>query len=127
MKPKSILPLFSLFTALGAIAHPGGLDANGGHTDRKTGVYHYHRGTNAPTDTPLPPQSPFLVVSNGDVESSGIEMESGAAEFKELNAEAGSESPSRQLPWWVYLIGLGCGYLVWEIASRYYQKQKDTR
>lgn len=24
-------------------AHPGGLDANGGHYDRKTGEYHYHR------------------------------------------------------------------------------------
>ena len=24
-------------------AHPGGLDANGGHYNRKTGEYHYHR------------------------------------------------------------------------------------
>ena len=24
-------------------AHPGGLDANGGHYNRKTDKYHYHR------------------------------------------------------------------------------------
>ena len=30
-----------------ALAHSGGLDANGGHRDRKTGQYHYHRGPNA--------------------------------------------------------------------------------
>ena len=27
-----------------AIAHPGGLDAYGGHNDRKHGGYHFHRG-----------------------------------------------------------------------------------
>ena len=25
------------------ISHSGGLDKNGGHTDHKTGLYHYHR------------------------------------------------------------------------------------
>ena len=28
-----------------AFAHSGRLDANGGHYNRKTGTYHYHRGT----------------------------------------------------------------------------------
>src|SRR5262245_51489279 len=27
-----------------AFAHPGGLDSKGGHHNRKTGEYHYHRG-----------------------------------------------------------------------------------
>jgi len=42
--------LFVCLLASAAIAHPGGLDANGGHTDSKTGEYHYHKkpGTNAP-------------------------------------------------------------------------------
>ena len=30
-----------------AIAHPGGVDGKGGHTDRSTGVYHYHHGYGA--------------------------------------------------------------------------------
>lgn len=36
-------------------AHGGRLDANGGHTNRKTGEYHYHRGGgsySAPAATP---------------------------------------------------------------------------
>ena len=32
-----------------AVAHPGGLDANGCHHNRKTGGYHCHRG---PSSTP---------------------------------------------------------------------------
>lgn len=49
-----------LFTGL-AFGHGGGLDRNGGHFNRKTGEYHYHRGgpgpktvtsnSNRPTDT----------------------------------------------------------------------------
>jgi hypothetical protein len=31
-----------------AIAHPGGLDKNGGHTNRKTGEYHLHGGPSVP-------------------------------------------------------------------------------
>lgn len=33
---------FALSTS--CLAHPGGLDASGGHTDRRTGTYHSHRG-----------------------------------------------------------------------------------
>lgn len=29
-------------------AHPGGLDANGGHNNRKTGEYHYHQKKTVP-------------------------------------------------------------------------------
>ncbi|MCB4757311.1 MAG: thermonuclease family protein [Elusimicrobia bacterium] len=31
-----------------AVPHPGGLDANGGHVNKKTGEYHYHRKKKAP-------------------------------------------------------------------------------
>lgn len=40
---KATVFLLSTFAVLGATAHPGGLDANGGHNDRKNGGYHYHR------------------------------------------------------------------------------------
>lgn len=38
-----------------AVAHPGGLDRNGGHHDRKNGGYHYHR---APATAPTPVTPP---------------------------------------------------------------------
>ena len=45
---KKILTIFCLFVFVGtSSAHPGRLDANGGHYNRKTGEYHYHRGPNA--------------------------------------------------------------------------------
>lgn len=31
---------------LSVFAHPGSLDSNGGHWDRKSGTYHFHKGTN---------------------------------------------------------------------------------
>ena len=37
-------------------AHPGGLDANGGHNDRKNGGYHYHR--NPPATGATQPVTP---------------------------------------------------------------------
>ena len=36
-----------LALALTASAHPGKLDKNGGHYDKETGEYHYHKGPNA--------------------------------------------------------------------------------
>lgn len=30
-----------------SFSHPGRLDANGGHTNKQTGEYHYHKGPNA--------------------------------------------------------------------------------
>lgn len=37
----------SIFFYQSAGAHSGGLDAKGGHYNRKTGEYHYHRGDGA--------------------------------------------------------------------------------
>lgn len=36
----------SLFICQAVGAHSGGLDSKGGHYNRKTGEYHYHRGGN---------------------------------------------------------------------------------
>jgi hypothetical protein len=124
---KTLFPL-PLFVAFGVIASPGGLDANGGHTDRKTGIYHFHRGTNAPPGSPpLQSQSLTQVSSNSDVVATREEMENMPVAFQEPNAEAGAVSALSKLPWWVYLLLLGCGYLVWEIASSYYQNRKAKR
>lgn len=40
---------FILVLALSSVsfAHPGKLDSKGGHTDKETGEYHYHKGPNA--------------------------------------------------------------------------------
>ncbi len=132
MRPTVFVSL--LFFTLGAVAHPGGLDAKGGHTDRVTGVYHYHRKTNAPLGTvpgsqALPLQGPSTnpVSLSIDGETNPVEIETGAAELARMNTEPGSVSGPPGRPWWVYLVGLGCGYGVWEIASYYFQKKKGVR
>jgi hypothetical protein len=40
-----VLFVLALASARPALAHGGGLDANGCHTNRKTGDYHCHRGS----------------------------------------------------------------------------------
>lgn len=41
---KTLFTMFLLlFVTTLAFSHGGGLDANGGHWDRKAGTYHYHR------------------------------------------------------------------------------------
>jgi hypothetical protein len=47
---KQLAPaLFALAIGPCGFAHPGGLDAKGGHTDRKDGSYHYHGAAAANT------------------------------------------------------------------------------
>ena len=48
------LTLLAIFFSAAAAshAHPGGLDQYGGHFDRKTGEYHYHKGPNAGKTVP---------------------------------------------------------------------------
>jgi hypothetical protein len=40
-----------IFFCQSAGAHSGGLDASGGHYNRKTGEYHSHRGSNSVSKT----------------------------------------------------------------------------
>jgi hypothetical protein len=54
MRLPSVVVLIAACLSAGApiapaAAHPGGLDANGCHTNRKTGDYHCHRGASAPS------------------------------------------------------------------------------
>ncbi|WP_294085122.1 YHYH domain-containing protein [uncultured Actinobacillus sp.] len=39
---KLALVMLAMVTATSVFAHGGGLDKNGCHTDRKTGIYHCH-------------------------------------------------------------------------------------
>ena len=47
LKKIFVAALLILALASVSFAHPGKLDANGGHTDKETGEYHYHKGPNA--------------------------------------------------------------------------------
>lgn len=141
---RSTVFLFAFFATAGVIAHPGGVDANGGHIDRKTGVYHYHRGTNAPTGNPTvqsrssqtnlatstsPPQSESLVpvAPDTDVEQKQNEMDTGVVELPERPVATGTLSALSNVPWWVYLVVIGSGYGFWELVSYYYQKKHGRR
>lgn len=141
---KTTVVLVSLFVSVGAIAHPGGLDPNGGHIDRKTGVYHYHRGTNAPSSNapgaalspqlaPAPPvaapqnQAATPVASNSHGATKRIGAETKATEARKQEAQEPSASVLKHLPWWVYLVGLGCGYVIWELASCYQQNKNKKK
>ena len=46
------LAVVALFAAALALAHGGGLDSEGGHTDRRTGEYHQHRGADVAKESP---------------------------------------------------------------------------
>lgn len=61
------MKLFSLILAVISLtsfseAHPGGLDANGGHYNRKTGEYHYHR---KPATKPAAEEKAYWISSTG--------------------------------------------------------------
>lgn len=43
---KKIL-ILSILISTYALSHPGRLDSSGGHWNRKTGTYHYHRATSS--------------------------------------------------------------------------------
>ena len=45
MKTKALILgfIFVAASVAPALGHPGGLDSKGGHTNKKTGEYHYHR------------------------------------------------------------------------------------
>ena len=44
---KFLAVMLVLVFASVSLAHPGRLDAQGGHTNKETGEYHYHKGPNA--------------------------------------------------------------------------------
>jgi hypothetical protein len=51
--PPLAYALIVIIPVVPAAGHPGGLDANGCHHNRKTGGYHCHRGTSASPERAL--------------------------------------------------------------------------
>lgn len=51
MVASCVLSAIIVSSPLTATAHPGRIDSHGGHWDRKTGTYHYHRGGNSGNHT----------------------------------------------------------------------------
>lgn len=51
----TFISILLFFIAPQAYSHPGGLDSQGGHTDKKTGVYHFHRQA----DKAISPTTPY--------------------------------------------------------------------
>lgn len=62
--------IFALAAALSA-THPGGLNAEGCHNDRKNGGYHCHRGNATRSPPPAPPSSQRLQGPSGGTRSEG--------------------------------------------------------
>lgn len=60
---SAIISLISLTNA-----HSGGLDANGGHYNRKTGEYHYHK---KPATKPTAEQKAYWISSTGKTHNKG--------------------------------------------------------
>lgn len=73
---------------LAATAHPGGLNAEGCHNDRKNGGYHCHRGSGGGTSRSTPPNQARGLVGSGS--SSGGAFRSCA------EARAAGKAPVRR-------------------------------
>lgn len=67
MRLTSVILLASLAPA-SALAHSGGLDKSGCHTDRRTGVYHCHAGAST---TPINDYAPRMAPAKGPAERAG--------------------------------------------------------
>ena len=57
---KFVCVIVAFLIATAAFAHGGGLDANGCHTNRKTGEYHCHSAPAVPPTTPPPSVNPHV-------------------------------------------------------------------
>lgn len=54
-----------LLAPLAASAHPGGLNAEGCHNDRKNGGYHCHRGSSSGSSRSAPPSQARGLIGSG--------------------------------------------------------------
>jgi hypothetical protein len=99
LKIRMIIALILTAPVCGqAFAHGGGLDANGCHTNRKTGDYHCHRSPSPPP--PPPPRAPVSSFLDSPPEAdSGGSARSGAAGWSYRNcteARAAGAAPVRR-------------------------------
>ena len=77
-----------LMAASGAHAHPGGLNSEGCHNDRKNGGYHCHRGNSSGSPRSAPPSQSRGLVGAGS--GSGVAFRNCA------EARAAGKAPVRR-------------------------------
>lgn len=83
-----IVGLLLLLAPAVASAHPGGLNAEGCHNDRKNGAYHCHRGSSSGSSRSAPPSQARGLVGSGS--------SSGAAFRNCAEARAAGKAPVRR-------------------------------
>lgn len=76
MTPKAAVTVLLVAIGLGSTssllsAHSGGLDANGGHYNRRTGEYHVHRPARA-SSTPRSTQTQGIIGESGVSGTTGL-------------------------------------------------------
>lgn len=99
----SITIIFALvFASSIALAHPGKLDANGGHYDKETGEYHYHKGPNALESLEILRNKVYkakiLRVVDGDTAIISFEFDDGSKYQKERVRFLGVDTPETVHP-----------------------------
>lgn len=77
-----------LLVPVAASAHPGGLNAEGCHNDRKNGGYHCHRGTSSGSSRSAPPSQARGLIGSGS--------SSGSAFRNCAEARAAGKAPVRR-------------------------------
>lgn len=96
----AVLVVLSLSSV--SFAHPGKLDANGGHVDKETGEYHYHKGPNALESLELRRNTVYkakiLRVVDGDTAIISFEFDDGSKYLKERVRFLGVDTPETVHP-----------------------------
>ncbi|MBQ3653752.1 MAG: thermonuclease family protein [Synergistaceae bacterium] len=99
---KFLAVLLVLVFASMSCAHPGRLDANGGHVDKNTGEYHYHRGPNALQSLEIRRNTVYKAkierVVDGDTEIVSFVFDDGSKYTKERVRFLGVNTPETVHP-----------------------------
>lgn len=88
MKLAPLVASLLLIAPAAALAHPGGLNSEGCHNDRKNGGYHCHRGSSGGPSRSAPPNQARGLIGSGP--------SSGAAFRNCSEARAAGRAPVRR-------------------------------
>jgi hypothetical protein len=85
-KTLMLAGLLVIATVATAHGHAGGLDSNGGHTNKKTGEYHYHRKKPdpPPASTPSSTQAATVTAPTSSPPATMAEMRDRLFECREV-------------------------------------------
>ncbi|MBQ7155736.1 MAG: thermonuclease family protein [Synergistaceae bacterium] len=99
---KFLAAVLVLVFASVSFAHPGKLDKNGGHFDKETGEYHYHKGPNALESLELRRNTIYKAkverVVDGDTAIVSFIFEDGSKYLKERVRFLGVDTPETVHP-----------------------------